>query len=214
MFGAGPVAARPPWDHPGSPFLPVEVAPGSDVGSAPRVWCSSAQTVTFRHAGNPTVAYVRLWVPGGGSWLRADEAGRVGLEPYRWYFSATYDAVYTVLETSGEQLAETNFRFQARRESGTPGMPGWGEVPAPDESDRVISIWRNDGASREVILKVTTTRTFEGGSGLEYRSRFFTDLGPNAVGVKAPGCPTSTRPDTESNRPGGSLKRSVRSPDR
>lgn len=65
MFGAGPVAARPPWDLPGFPFLPVEVAPGSDVESAPRVWCTSAQTVTFRHSENPTVAYVRLWVPGG-----------------------------------------------------------------------------------------------------------------------------------------------------
>lgn len=65
---------------------------------------------------------------GWGSWLRANEAGRIGLEPYSWYFSATYDAVYTVLETSGEQLAETNFRFEAERESGTPGMPGWGEV--------------------------------------------------------------------------------------
>ena len=198
VIGAGPAeASSPPWIDDLFPDLAVvPVLAGDGEGTAPRMWCTSSQTATFVHGGDPTDQFVRLWVP-GHSWLRADEAGRVSLQ---WYnstsFQADYDAFYRVMDTSGALLNQTNHRIGAGRTSDTPGMPGWVDW------DRDFGVWYNHGDAREVILQIKTTRTYGGGAGLEWRSRFYSDY---AGGPSAPACPTSTNPDSETDRPGGCL---------
>ena len=89
------VEAAPPWTDPVFPDVPVvPVLAGSDAASAPRMWCTSSQTATFEHAGNDTYQFVRVWVPGGGTWLKAEESGRANLGTFHWFHRADYALHY------------------------------------------------------------------------------------------------------------------------
>ena len=202
----GGVEGPPPWGDEdlgliGAVLVPVEA--GEDAGSAPRLWCTSGRTATFVQSGDPTVRFVRAWVPAGAT-LRVKRAGRASLVAWNWWFQAEYAVEHTVFAADGvTELDESGWPITVHADGSTPGMPGWKFFGPSD-----YPVFTNHSASgREVVVRVTTDET-GGGAGLEWRGTFYSKLDGSVVEGNPPRCPTSTRPDTETDRPGWSLKRS------
>jgi YD repeat-containing protein len=154
-------------------------------------------------SGDPTVRFVRAWVPAGAT-LRVKRAGRASLVAWNWWFQAEYAVEHTVFAADGvTELDESGWPITVHADGSTPGMPGWKFFGPSD-----YPVFTNHSASgREVVVRVTTDET-GGGAGLEWRGTFYSKLDGSVVEGNPPRCPTSTRPDTETDRPGWSLKRS------
>jgi RHS repeat-associated protein len=178
--------------------VPAPVAAGSIGGNdeaegAPKLWCTSHQTVELEHDGGQysSSRFVQVFLPGFGGELRAENSGRAQMEGWHG-IGAHYDLEYRLYELGVEDsFGDNNDRVRLEG----PEVGEWVEFDHPD-----FLIFTNYWMPRVVTLEIRSARGK--GTGLEWTSQISSSAGLG----EAPVCSQGDIDASETDTPNGALK--------